>query len=939
MTPEAGPHMAGDEGGEIGSQTLEGPFTPLVEKLSDFFSRLNDPNVAVQVRFTDLDIQQISDLLYHINARWSSVPRLYIVLRAIGQLQLLDAFIAQGMTDLWFPFSEITLPSVIGVEASTRFIEAQTLVLTRAIDLEKSGNHQSFGKGDLLPFLSLCEIGEGTYGVVDKVVSRTSRKEYARKRLHRERNFGRQQEKMKRIAKELELLKRLQPHRHIVRLVGSYTDPTFVGLIMSPVADCNLAAFLASPVHTAERKSVLHSFFGCLSKALQFLHGINIRHKDVKPENILIKGETVLITDFGISMYWEGSGQGGTQSSVVLATPRYRAPEFDEENERNTSSDIWSLGCVFLEMVTVLKGRAIPIMRAFLSHRGTKIGSFARNLDATKDWVGMLRAGEGTELDIIPLEWIRHMLQPDRNLRPKAEAVTDMILSSGSLAGSCGIFCGACCTEDRMDPGDEGATIQRGGKDRAAPPPSIQRPAKSGSNVGTDPVVGLSPSTEGNQQIQIRSKPKVNRRSDIRSTISLFKAIEEDDTERVRSLLEAGVDLSAQNPQGRSPIMRAAEIGQAAAAKLLLENGADVNARGIGGTNALYMAVYYRHGLLTEMLLENGAKPNVLIQHMALLQIAVNNGDEGITRTLLGKGAEPDFRSEHGPTALFLAVEIGSEEIATLLLKAGADVNARFEHGTPLRAAVERDHEGLTRLLLENGADPNAETENELRSLHIAARSGHEGIAKHLLKYGAEVDITERSGSTPLFLAAAWGHQSLVEILLDAGADVNACNDRKATSLHAAAERGQEAATALLIERGASLADVTDIGWGALHLAARYGHESVARLLLEMGGDLNARDTRLWTSLHLAAEYGHQSITVLLLENGVDINSQNVDGRTALHIAAAVGCEEIVGFLITQGANVDCLDLAGQTAFELALWNQQEGVANILEPFLECQAD
>ena len=52
---------------------------------------------------------------------------------------------------------------------------------------------------------------------------------------------------------------------------------------------------------------------------------------------------------------------------------RYRAPEVDKEDKRNQSSDVWSLGCVFLEMLTVIADKSIADMTRFF--RNNKKGN------------------------------------------------------------------------------------------------------------------------------------------------------------------------------------------------------------------------------------------------------------------------------------------------------------------------------------------------------------------------------------------------------------------------------------------------------------------------------------------------------------------------------------------------------------------------------------
>ncbi|OCL13411.1 kinase-like protein, partial [Glonium stellatum] len=156
-----------------------------------------------------------------------------------------------------------------------------------------------------------------------------------------------------------------------VAILGSGRfDPISLALIMSPVADCNLFEFLADVRSSPRKKSLLRSFFGCLTASLAYLHNAQIRHKDIKPQNILVKENNVLLADFGLSIDWSESKRGTTEGATALS-PRYCAPEVIDYEPRNSSSDIWSLGCVFLDIVTVLKGETVKAMRGYFEFHGS----------------------------------------------------------------------------------------------------------------------------------------------------------------------------------------------------------------------------------------------------------------------------------------------------------------------------------------------------------------------------------------------------------------------------------------------------------------------------------------------------------------------------------------------------------------------------------------
>jgi serine/threonine protein kinase len=182
--------------------------------------------------------------------------------------------------------------------------------------------------------------------------------------------------------------------------VASYTNKTHFGLIMSPVADCNMVTFYDWAAKSGQDLNILREFPGCLANALRYLHSTKIRHKDIAPKNILVKinttGGIVYFTDFGISHDWQDL-PGSTTDEDTEKTWRYCSPEVALRVRRNLASDVWSLGCVFLEIATVLRGFTIEAMQEFF-FSATDSNCFHRNVKTAPKWTDILRQ-EGTALD------------------------------------------------------------------------------------------------------------------------------------------------------------------------------------------------------------------------------------------------------------------------------------------------------------------------------------------------------------------------------------------------------------------------------------------------------------------------------------------------------------------------------------------------------------
>ena len=195
------------------------PFSPPLRpsKLSDFFISNDEP----KSRYSDWDVLEISRHLREAgHMTWSEAPRLYTVLRIIGQLQLLDKLLDEGTSDIWFPFNSSTVPKSLSSSLRAKFLEVQILIMTKAVDLEKNDNkrHTHFGREDAFPFEVKEKLGKGGSGTVDKIFSPFSRRDFARKRFLRGKSHESKGE-IQSFRTELQVLKRIE-HHHCIELVS-----------------------------------------------------------------------------------------------------------------------------------------------------------------------------------------------------------------------------------------------------------------------------------------------------------------------------------------------------------------------------------------------------------------------------------------------------------------------------------------------------------------------------------------------------------------------------------------------------------------------------------------------------------------------------------------------------------------------------------------------
>ena len=120
---------------------------------------------------------------------------------------------------------------------------------------------------------------------------------------------------------------RRNPHYHIVQAFGSYNvvDRETFCLLLTPKADCNLQQYMERPekyVGCGAPKIILPQHIGCLASALHRIHQNDSKHLDLKPTNIVLKGNRILITDFGVTRHFLVKS---SSSSRVETTKRVRS--------------------------------------------------------------------------------------------------------------------------------------------------------------------------------------------------------------------------------------------------------------------------------------------------------------------------------------------------------------------------------------------------------------------------------------------------------------------------------------------------------------------------------------------------------------------------------------------------------------------------------------
>lgn len=119
------------------------------------------------------------------------------------------------------------------------------------------------------------------------------------------------------------------------------------------------------------------SILSQIAEGLDAAHQHGIVHRDVKPANILFRDDdTPLLTDFGIAKEMDGD-MDLTSTGIFLGSPNYVSPEQADGLAVDGRSDIYSLGCIFYEMLTGEKPfSSESVVEIVIKHKQSPIPQF-----------------------------------------------------------------------------------------------------------------------------------------------------------------------------------------------------------------------------------------------------------------------------------------------------------------------------------------------------------------------------------------------------------------------------------------------------------------------------------------------------------------------------------------------------------------------------------
>ena len=227
------------------------------------------------------------------------------------------------------------------------------------------------------------------------------------------------------------LLKELN-HINIERLIDVLHSPKYFTLVFEFI-ETDLKKIIDSRKGNKEKLSPkeIKSYLYQLLKGVECMHKHKIIHRDLKPGNLLITKDNVLkIADFGLARGCALPIRNFTNNVVTLY---YRPPDvLLGSTDYTTDIDIWSIGCIFAEMVLLnplFKTSEVNMVNQIFHFLGTPTEETYPKLEFLPLWDGekyKFRWGIGLreklkELDDVGFDLIMKFLQIDPDKRISAE--------------------------------------------------------------------------------------------------------------------------------------------------------------------------------------------------------------------------------------------------------------------------------------------------------------------------------------------------------------------------------------------------------------------------------------------------------------------------------------------------------------------------------------
>ncbi|CAK4086067.1 unnamed protein product [Aphanomyces euteiches] len=295
-----------------------------------------------------------------------------VVPRPSGRLQLSLAFFPRDDKDSATPsstlgrkhsFDRLTQLHARAESSSTSTYSISSLksLERKPSDVDMTAMHTFTVSGTKFRIYSRYQliraIGHGAYGVVIAASDQATGNAVAIKNIPK--TFDDLVD-AKRIVREIRLMRHLV-HPHIVQVLDVMRPPALAKFEDTYIVTDLMETDLHRVIQSRERLDAQHIAYITyqLLAALRFMHSAHVLHRDIKPSNILVNRDcSIKVCDFGLARGVAAASQDDDAAAEAsplteyVVTRWYRAPELLLSSKYSYPIDIWSVGCIVVEMFT-----------------------------------------------------------------------------------------------------------------------------------------------------------------------------------------------------------------------------------------------------------------------------------------------------------------------------------------------------------------------------------------------------------------------------------------------------------------------------------------------------------------------------------------------------------------------------------------------------------
>jgi len=336
-----------------------------------------------------------------------------------------------------------------------------------------------------------------------------------------------------------------------------------------------------------------------------------------------------------------------------------------------------------------------------------------------------------------------------------------------------------------------------------------------------------------------------------RGANSLCVASQENHLSVVKVLLDAAVDVTAEDDQGRCALWRACFRGNDEVVRTFIDSGMSVDKEKAEAQKALEELeeaeqAYFECTEARIPRLRKLRQADMILKELKSKVEFTRKGPQRQAALKAVKDAEieteacgeelsaQDQRIKDAKAEVHWKETCAEKEVAESI-EAARQINAPDMRGTTcLYAAAEQGHSTIVAQLLQARADVDVRT-NKIHGgstpLLVACRNGHDEVAMQLTAANGDSNMKSDDGVTPLMMAVKYDHASTVMVLLDAQANVNIKSKKGLAAIQIASQMGHAAVVDLLLDGRKCQMNLVE--WKQLAEEAKQsGHTVIHRMIL-----------------------------------------------------------------------------------------------------------